>query len=348
MQLLYHTAVDRFGIQPFKGQEHHGKIGSVRRVDVLITDILGKQQNPRTENFRGLVHPGLFSGIIGVQQLLIGVAGELGVDGQIDAAPILGGELDGVFHRVAAALFGDHIGFVLLRREDFLQNGAKLDFAQNTARLDVGEDFFQVAHAGSQRLHFTQPFINGFQPFAHQLEGLGHAVFQCFLQLFVHHLPHFVQLFGVLGLEVRELLLHRLPDGFQLLAAFFGKALHPGFGVGVHAGQLGRNFLSHTGKLFGGVPAGFFQLAALFLADGLLPVLQQRAHMLHRGLHRAAELGAQAALAVVHGAAQLSGSAAGSVGELSLHLRQLLMEIARGFAGIFAVQQQYDLQGQHC
>ena len=70
--------------------------------------------------------------------------------------------------------------------------------------------------------------------------------------------------------------------------------------------------------------------------------------MLHRDLHRAAELGAQAALAVVHGAAQFAGSAAGSVGELSLHLRQLLMEITWGFAGIFAIQQQYDLQGQHC
>ena len=220
MQFLHQSPVDHLGVQPLKGQEHNGEIRGTRRVDVLIVNVLGKGKDTAAEHLGGLLHLGFVPGVIGLHQGFIGVPGEFGVNGQVYPGAVLGGELHRVFHRVLAALFGDHVGLVLLRGQDFLQNGSQLDFSQNAPGLYVGQNLFQVSHPGGQVLHFAQALVYLFQPLAHQLEGLAHPLVQGFLELFVHQAPHVVQLLVVVLLQAFQPGFHGLAHGVQLFAAF--------------------------------------------------------------------------------------------------------------------------------
>ena len=98
-----------------------------------------------------------------------------------------------------AAGDGRHIFPVLLRSENILQNGAELNLPQNTAGFHVAKHLFQVPDPLRQRLHFPKAAVNLFQPLIDQPEGLGHAVIQGLLQLFVDSLTHFVK-FGIIVL----------------------------------------------------------------------------------------------------------------------------------------------------
>ena len=183
----------------------------------------------------------------------IGVAGELGVDGQPHRAAVRAGHPDGVLHPLGAARNGGHIGVVLFRGKDLFQNGSQLDLTQNTAGLHTGKHLFQPAHISGKVLHFAKTLVHLFQLVVHRLEAFGHPLLQRILQLFVHRMADLVQLLGVLGLQ------------------------------GSHA--LGKG-AAHLFQLAG--VGGFQPLQALLhgLLLGALPCGKGGAHALHRGLQR--------------------------------------------------------------
>ena len=183
----------------------------------------------------------------------IGVAGELGVDGQPDRAAVRAGHPDGVLHPLGAARNGGHVGVVLFRGQDFFQNGPQLDLAQDAAGLHAGKHLLQAAHIGGKILHLAQALVHLLQLVVDCLEALGHPLLQGVLQLFVHRMADLVQLLGVLGLQ------------------------------GSHA--LGKG-AAHLFQLAG--VGGFQPLQALLhgLLLGALPCGKGGAHTLHRGLQR--------------------------------------------------------------
>ena len=73
-------------------------------------------------------------------------------------------------------------------------------------RLTVG-----LADAGGQLLHLAQAPLHLLQPLGDQLEGIAQPGFQRRLQLLVHGLAHLVELGGVGGLQLRQLLLQQRP-----------------------------------------------------------------------------------------------------------------------------------------
>ena len=112
-------------------------------------------------------------------------------------------QLDREFDVLTAAKFGGDILRVLLRCEDLLQQVGQLHFTPGAASLDVGQNFFQIAHAAGQTLHFSQALMNLLQPFAHQLERVSQPFVQSLLQLAIDGPAHLLELGRVVGLNLR-------------------------------------------------------------------------------------------------------------------------------------------------
>ena len=69
---------------------------------------------------------GGIAGVVGVHELRVDVAGELGVHGQVDEAAILAGHLDGILHAGGRALFGDDVFLELIARENVVDERASV------------------------------------------------------------------------------------------------------------------------------------------------------------------------------------------------------------------------------
>ena len=185
----------------------------------------------------------------------IGVAGELGIDGQPDGAAVHAGHLDGIFHPLGAARDGCHVGLVLLGSQNLFEDGPQLQLTEDAAGLDAREHLLQPAHIGGKGLHLAQALVHLLQLLVDGLEALRHPLLQRVLQLLVHRVPNFVQLAGVLSLQGGHALGKGPAQLFQLLGIGGFQTLEP----------LGQDVL----------------LAALALCEG-------RAHVLHGGLQRLA------------------------------------------------------------
>ena len=140
--------------------------------------------------------------VVGVHQLAVEVPRELGVDGQPHHPALFrAGETDSVLHHIPASGAGGNVCAVLLWGQDLLQDGPQLNLPQNTAGFDVGEDLFQVPHAGGQGLHLSQALVNLLELIADLLKGLAQPLLQGFLQLFVYRFPDSAQLVAVVLLD---------------------------------------------------------------------------------------------------------------------------------------------------
>ena len=190
----------------------------------------------------------------------VGVAGELGVDGQPDVLAVGAGQLDRELHPLGGAGDGGHVGVVLLGGQNFLQDGPQLDLAQDAAGLDARQHLLQPAHVGRQRLHLAQALVDLFQLVADGLEALAHPLLQGVLELLVHRAADLVQLFGVLS-----------PDGVHPLGQGAAHLLQP-LGVGqLHGAQAALQGLFH----------GLEAALKVFLLGGLAAG-QLHAHPVHR------------------------------------------------------------------
>ena len=90
-----------------------------------------------------------------------------------------------------------------------LQQRRQLGFAKNATGLDVGQQMLEVAHTGSQCLHFTQPLVHLLQPVGHLLETLAQTRLQRGLQFLIHRGTHLVELGRIGGLQLRQLFFQR-------------------------------------------------------------------------------------------------------------------------------------------
>ena len=280
-----------FGIQAFGGQEHDGEIRGVRRRDVFVRDGARLQLHRARERGgrgpRGVRVVGLF----GVDQALVFLLGEFGVQRQPHRLAVIGAarQADGELHDGIAARDGLDVAAVLVRRHGVFQQTGQLHLAPGAARLDVGQHPLQVAHPRGQALHFTQALVHGFQPFRHQPEGFAQALLQRGMQFFVHRAPHLVQLAGVFRLQGQEALVHGLPDLLQAPVVHVGQALDLLAEDRAETPQGVRGFRARGQRITRQGGAQRFQLAAQFHPQVA---------------HGVAELAAQAALAFREFAAQ--------------------------------------------
>ena len=68
--------------------------------------------------------------------------------------------------------------YILLGRQEVLDDRLKLHFAESTTGLHVCQDTFQVPYPGRKVLHVAEALVDGFQALGHRLEALGQAFFQ--------------------------------------------------------------------------------------------------------------------------------------------------------------------------
>ena len=67
--------------------------------------------------------------------------------------------------------------------------------------------------------------MDGFQAFADELEGFAQPFFQCVVEFFVHGLPHFLQLLGIVVLHGLELLFQGRLYSIEALLVGVGEVL---------------------------------------------------------------------------------------------------------------------------
>ena len=113
------SAVDHLGVQSSKAGTEW-RIGGIGRFDVLVPDVLGTAPNDLLQLLLGSIDPLPAAGLIGILQGSECVAGELGVNGQVDTPLAVAGQPDGKFHVLPTAGNGGDLRFVLLRRENLL------------------------------------------------------------------------------------------------------------------------------------------------------------------------------------------------------------------------------------
>ena len=89
----------------------------------------------------------------------VGIAGELGVNGQPDRTA-LPRQLDRKFHAVGAAGHRSHIFLILAGGQDLLKDRAKLYLAQYAAGLYPGKHLLEAADIGGEVLHLAQTLID--------------------------------------------------------------------------------------------------------------------------------------------------------------------------------------------
>ena len=205
----------------------------------------------------GVFHSLRIAGGLCILQVGVGIAGELGIDGQPDAVAVHTGHTDGVLHPLGAAGDGGYVGVVLFRCKDLFQNRTQLDLAQNAAGLDAGKHLLQPAHIRSKALHLAQALVHLFQLVVDRLKAFSHPLLQCILQLLIHGVADLVQLLGVLRLHGGKAVCQRFAHLFQLACV-----------------------------------RGFQPLQALLhgLLLGVLPCRQGAAHALHCGLEGIADV----------------------------------------------------------
>ena len=217
---------------------------------------------------------GGIAGIVGVEELHVGVGGEFGIDGQVHGGVAVARHADGVLHALLGFALGVEVFDVLLGSQYLLEYRAELYLAQRAASLDVGEHLFEIAHADGKVFHLAEALIDLGKAVVDELEAFGDPLVKRLLQLFVDggthlvkalfdHAAHLVDMLVVLLLDVREAALHcnaHLAERggvarFKGLEAFLCGGSVGGDG-GVHCVLLLRHQLEEAllpaGKLTGG------------------------------------------------------------------------------------------------
>ena len=78
---------------------------------------------------------------------------------------------------VVAASLGCYVLGILLDCKNLVQEIPQLNFTPGSACLDVRQNLFEVADAGCQVLHLTQPFMHKLQLSLNELKGFPQPCF---------------------------------------------------------------------------------------------------------------------------------------------------------------------------
>ena len=211
-----------FGIQPLGRQIEDGKVGGVRRLHVFFADFLRFLAQSGFERLGRALDEQRFGAFLRVQQTLVVLERELGVDRQphgrrIATSSLAPRQADREFDTLIRPRTGGHVMRVLLGSQHLFEQRLELDFAPGAARLDVAKHALEVAHPGGKILHLAQSFVHLLEAFADQLERFAQALFERRVQLFVDRLAHFLQTIGIVGLDRAEACLNRQAQLFETL-----------------------------------------------------------------------------------------------------------------------------------
>lgn len=165
-------------------------------------DGLGFAAHRALKRTRGFIDGSLVRPVGSLGQPQIVLLREFGVDRQPNGAVARPRRnLHGVFHHFAVVARRDVAG-VLVGRQCLLKQAAELHLRPCAARLDVGQHPLQVADAACELLHLAERLVDVLQLLADCFEALIQPGGQRRLQLFVHRLPHLLELLLIGGLQL--------------------------------------------------------------------------------------------------------------------------------------------------
>ena len=202
-----------FPVQAFDGQEHDAKISRVWCLHVLFGDVLGERLDGGRERFLRLSNGLEVTRLPRIQQILVALQRELGIDGEPNGFVVAcARHADGEFHTLRATRSGGDVLFVLLPRQQLLEDVPQLVFTEDALGLDVVEHLFQIPHPCRKVLHFSKSLVDLLEAFADQLEALTQTLLERHLKLFIHRLPHLFQPLAVVFSDFLQLLLSGLSN----------------------------------------------------------------------------------------------------------------------------------------
>ena len=223
-------AADDLGVQPFKRHEHDAKVGRCRHTQVLFANVLCLALDHGVERLARSRHGLRIARLLRVEQVLVRVAREFGVDRQQHGIALVHRQLDGKLNALRGAGLGGDVFQILVGRKDVRQNCTQLHLAQNATRLHVAQHALKVAHAGGDGLHVAQALVHGLELVAHLLKRCRQSVVERAGELLVHRRTHPIELHVVVLADGAQLGIDRLAyfvqtvfDAFAVSAQLLGR-----------------------------------------------------------------------------------------------------------------------------
>ena len=231
-------AADNLGVQSLKRHEHDAKVGRCRHTQVLFADVLCLAFHHHIERLARCGNGLRIARLLGVEQMLVRVAREFGVDRQQHGIALVHRQLDGKLNALRGTGLGGDVFQILVGCKDVRQNCTQLRLAQNTARLHIAQHALKIAHAGGDGLHVAQPLVYGLELVAHLLKRCRQSVVERARELLVHRRAHLIELHVVVFADGAQLSIDRLAHlvqamldalaiGAELLGRLAAQVIHP-------------------------------------------------------------------------------------------------------------------------
>ena len=221
---------DDLGIQALKRHEQNAKVGRRGHAQVLFADVLGLAFDHRIERLARSGDGLRVARLLGVEQMLVRITREFGVDRQQYGIALVYRQLDGKLNALRGAGLGGDVFQILIGRENVRQDRTQLHLAQNAARLDVAQHALKVAHASGDRLHVAQPLVHSLELVAHLLKRCRQTIVERAGELLVHRRAHLIELRVVvladgaqLGIDRLAHLVQAMLDAFAVGAKLLGR-----------------------------------------------------------------------------------------------------------------------------
>ena len=228
---------DDLGVQPLKRNEHDAKIGRRGHAQVLFADVLGLALHHGVERLARGGHSLGITRLLRVEQMLVRVAREFGVNRQQHGIALVHRQLDGKLNALRGAGLGGDIFQILVGRKDVRQDRTQLHLAQNAARFYIAQHALEVAHAGGNGLHIAQTLVHSLELVAHLLKRCRQAIVERAGEFLVHRRAHLIELHVVvladgaqLGIDrlahLVQAVLDALAVGTELLGRLAAQVIH--------------------------------------------------------------------------------------------------------------------------
>jgi len=203
-------AADDLSVQPLKRNEHDAKVGGHGHAQILFADVLCLTLDHSVKRLARGGDGIRVARLLGIEQMLVRVAREFGVNRQQYGVSLVYRQLDGKLNALRGAGLGGDVFQILVGRKDVRQDRAQLHLAQNATRLDIAQHAFKVAHAGGDRLHIAQALIHGLELVAHLLKRCRQTVVERAGEFLVHRRAHLIELHVVVLADGAQLGIDRL------------------------------------------------------------------------------------------------------------------------------------------
>ena len=203
-------ATDDLGVQALKRHEQNAKVGRRGHAQVLLADVLCLAFDHRIERLARSGDGLRVARLLGIEQMLVRVAREFGVNRQQHGIALVYRQLDGKLNTLRGARLGGNVFQILVGRKDVRQDRAQLHLAQNAARLHIAQHALKVAHAGGDGLHVAQALVHGLELITHLLKRCGQTIVERTGKLLVHRRAHLVELNVIVLADGAQLGIDRL------------------------------------------------------------------------------------------------------------------------------------------